>query len=145
MAERYIRMIRNTSVKVAEIKRVNRAWRIFQLHHADLIKRAHVRAAYVAGRRRGIIEAMMARVNKAVIAQEIRESLESESMREKKGILLTEGLEEAWRRNARDAGQKRKHLKISVEGGKRFITRKDGQAWLLPQEIEEELTWRREK
>ena len=54
-----------------------KAWAVFESSYEDLMRRAIVREDYVAVRRRGIIEALMARVSKTVIAQEIREILES--------------------------------------------------------------------
>ena len=145
MERRHVRDIQEISEKKEEIQRVCKAWDVFASSYEDLIQRAIVREDYVAGRRRGIIGALMARVSKTVIAQEIRESLESGNKREKKNIRLMEELEGDWKSAGERRSQSSSCRKQKQEGGRRVSVKRDGQMRMLPQEVVDELTWRREQ
>ena len=145
LARRYVWGIEGIPQRNRVIKRVNRMWVEFQSSYAYQIRRAKVREAYVAEQRQGIIRAMKTRVDKTVIAQEIRESLSSGSKRGKKKIRLTDGLEGDWRSARRRKRQRSSCRKQKKEGGKRVSEKRDGQMRMLPHEVVDKLTWRREQ
>ena len=71
--------------------------------------------------------------------------MESESKRAKKKIRLTEGLEGDWKSAGERRSQRSSCRKQKKEGGKRVSEKRDGQMRMLPHEVVDKLTWRREQ
>lgn len=126
VVSRHVRGIQETSEKKEEIQRVYKARDVFSSSYEDLIQRAIVREDYVARRRREIIGALMARVSKIVLAQEIRKSLESGNKREKKNLRLMEKLEGGWKSAGERRSQSSSCRKTKREGGRRVSMKRHG-------------------
>ena len=70
---------------------------------------------------------------------------ECEKIVSRKGIQSLAGLEDDKTRGGCTKSRKKRSGQQKLDGSKRVLTRKDGQMWLLPQEVVGELTWRKEQ
>ena len=113
---------------------------------------ANRRDKIILKRQRELLRVFCKKVDRARLRESIEMSI-SEETRERAKTEIREYLEnkrvetraEEGRKEGRSGGRrKRTQLKVRRRGGVKLITRRDGSSWLLPQDKEEELTWRRE-
>jgi len=86
----------------------------------------------------------VASADKTGIVKAIQEILVGRSVKTEKGVWEKEGKAEEGVRARRRRKHKGSCNGQSREGGKRISTMRYGTFWLMPQEVAEEVTWRRE-
>lgn len=107
---------------------------------AELERKVQKQAEYRYRQRQEVRKILEESVSKHKLCRMIDESMENErSYNQKKS-----GLGESRRSKEGKKSRKRRSGQQRVEGRNQVIMRRDGQMWLLPQEVSEELTWRRE-
>jgi len=111
LARRYVRGIEGIPQR-NRVKRVNRMWVEFQSSYAYQIRRAKVREAYVAERRQGIIRAMKTN-DKTRIAQQVRASIEAESLQNSSTLRMEGDYKESrlWRVMDRTERRRRQQIR----------------------------------